>query len=220
MELKYPCLVLDHDDTVVESTPTIHYPTFMEALKTLRPEIHWSLQEYMDYNFDPGFEPLCRDILKFTPAEEAYQEQLWRESAAYMKPPMFPGMSELLTRFHNANGTICVISHSSEMVIAEDYQRLCGFKPDLIYGWERGEGHRKPEAWPLLQILNKTNLKPTDLLMVDDMKPGWIMAKNCQVPFAFAGWGNPSQKAHSFMKEHTEYVFDYVKQLSNLVFSK
>ena len=24
--LRYPCLVLDHDDTVVQSTPTIHYP--------------------------------------------------------------------------------------------------------------------------------------------------------------------------------------------------
>ena len=33
--LKYPCLVLDHDDTVVRSTPTIHYPAFVETLKAL-----------------------------------------------------------------------------------------------------------------------------------------------------------------------------------------
>ena len=31
--MKYPCLVLDHDDTVVASAPTIHYPVFLQALK-------------------------------------------------------------------------------------------------------------------------------------------------------------------------------------------
>lgn len=220
MELMYSCLVLDHDDTVVASTPTIHYPAFMKALKTLRPEIRWSLQEYMNYNFDPGFEPLCRDILQFTPEEEAFQEKIWRDAVVQMKPPMFPGMKELLTRFHNASGMICVVSHSSERVIAEDYRRFLGFEPDLIYGWERGEGHRKPESWPILQILKETNLEPEELLMVDDMKPGWIMANNCQVPFAFAGWGNPVQEAWSFMRKHTEYVFDRVEQLSDLIFSE
>ena len=29
--MKYKCLVLDHDDTVVDSTASIHYPAFLEA---------------------------------------------------------------------------------------------------------------------------------------------------------------------------------------------
>ena len=41
--LRYPCLVLDHDDTVVQSTPTIHYPAFMATLNELRPDVRWSL---------------------------------------------------------------------------------------------------------------------------------------------------------------------------------
>ena len=28
--LKYRCLVLDHDDTTVDSTATVHYPCFVE----------------------------------------------------------------------------------------------------------------------------------------------------------------------------------------------
>ena len=34
--LRYKCLVLDHDDTAVQSTPEIHYPAFCETVETLR----------------------------------------------------------------------------------------------------------------------------------------------------------------------------------------
>ena len=31
--MKYKCLILDHDDTIVNSTATIHYPAFQEYMK-------------------------------------------------------------------------------------------------------------------------------------------------------------------------------------------
>ena len=31
--MRYKCLVLDHDDTVVNSTATIHFPSFVDYLK-------------------------------------------------------------------------------------------------------------------------------------------------------------------------------------------
>lgn len=65
--LKFPCLVLDHDDTVVRSTPTIHYPAFVKTLQALRPDVHWTLEQFIACNFYPGFEAMCRDILHFTP---------------------------------------------------------------------------------------------------------------------------------------------------------
>ena len=34
--MRYQCLVLDHDDTVVDSTASVHYPAFMETLRRLR----------------------------------------------------------------------------------------------------------------------------------------------------------------------------------------
>ena len=36
--MRYQCLVLDHDDTVVNSTATINYPAFVQTLQKLRPQ--------------------------------------------------------------------------------------------------------------------------------------------------------------------------------------
>jgi phosphoglycolate phosphatase/pyrophosphatase PpaX len=64
--MKYKCLILDHDDTAVKSTPDIHYPSFVEALKSLRPEKDISLADFVTYCFNPGFSKLCKDIMKFS----------------------------------------------------------------------------------------------------------------------------------------------------------
>ena len=37
MGARIKCLALDHDDTVVMSSPEIHYPSFVEAMRLLRP---------------------------------------------------------------------------------------------------------------------------------------------------------------------------------------
>ena len=58
--LKYRCLVMDHDDTVVNSTATVHYPCFVEYMEKYQPEIHLTLEEYFRYNFDPGVVPCLR----------------------------------------------------------------------------------------------------------------------------------------------------------------
>ena len=43
--LKVPCLVLDHDDTTVNSTATVHYPAFVEFIKIRHPEVQMTLVE-------------------------------------------------------------------------------------------------------------------------------------------------------------------------------
>ena len=35
--MRYKCLVFDHDDTVVNSTATIHYPSFVAFLEEYYP---------------------------------------------------------------------------------------------------------------------------------------------------------------------------------------
>ena len=63
--MRYKCLVLDHDDTVVDSTASIHYPAFLEALKILRPGVQQiTLEEYFKENFDPGFIEMCQRMLE------------------------------------------------------------------------------------------------------------------------------------------------------------
>ena len=65
-ELRVRCLVLDHDDTVVKSTPEINFPAFLRSLKDLRGTT-MSYEQFVEYNFDPGFYEMCADILHYTP---------------------------------------------------------------------------------------------------------------------------------------------------------
>ena len=44
--LKYKCLVLDHDDTVVQSEATINYPFFCQVLDRFRPGATITAREY------------------------------------------------------------------------------------------------------------------------------------------------------------------------------
>ena len=216
--LQYPYLILDHDDTVVASTPSIHYRSFTDTLKKLRPEVHWSLDQFIQYNFEPGFEKMCRQILQFNDEEMKFQETNWRQWVEKLHPPMFEGMVSLLKRFKESGGTICVVSHSSADIIARDYQEQCGFVPDMIFGWELGPEKRKPQSWPLEQIMKRYDCKPQELLMVDDLKPGWQMAKRCEVPFAFAGWGNPLKEIHAFMKVNADYYLNQVIELEDILY--
>ena len=60
--LKYPCLVLDHDDTVVQSEATVNFPFFEYILAQWRPGRTVTLQEYVDDCCNLGFANMCRRI--------------------------------------------------------------------------------------------------------------------------------------------------------------
>ena len=53
--MKYPCLVLDHDDTVVQSEATINYPFFVYILDQYRPGATITLDEYVEGCCHLGF---------------------------------------------------------------------------------------------------------------------------------------------------------------------
>ena len=59
--MKYKCLVFDHDDTVVNSTATIHHPCFQLFLEKYFPGRSCSLEHYFLKNFSPGFLEMCRE---------------------------------------------------------------------------------------------------------------------------------------------------------------
>ena len=53
--MKIKCLILDHDDTVVDSTATVHFPAHLEVMKKLRPNHPViNLNTWFEKNFDPG----------------------------------------------------------------------------------------------------------------------------------------------------------------------
>ena len=75
--MRYQCLVLDHDDTVVNSTATINYPAFVQTLKTRRQDVHWTLVDFFSYSFEPGFGALCSDSTGISDTEMDIQYETW-----------------------------------------------------------------------------------------------------------------------------------------------
>lgn len=218
--LKYPCLVLDHDDTVVQSEATINYPFFCYILDQFRPGEQITLEQYVNGCFYPGFADMCRQRYNFTEQELKDEYQGWMEYVKSHIPDPFPGIRDLILRYKEAGGIICVVSHSSVINITRDYQTHFGILPDDIYGWDLPEHQRKPSIYPLEQIMKKYHLRPDELLVVDDLKPAWVMCRKADVKIAFAAWSK--QNTPAILQEMTElcdYAFQTPSDLENFLFA-
>lgn len=210
--IRYRCLILDHDDTVAESTPHIHYPSFVEAVRTLRPDTEPpSLEAFVSHCFNPGFNELCRDIMKFTKEEQECQYRIWRSYTKSRIPVFYDGLQKFLKEYREAGGIISVVSHSESQQIRRDYIHNCNMEPDLIFGWDMEENQRKPNPYPIYETMKRFDLDVKDLLVVDDLKPGLDMARKCNAAFAGAGWSHIVPGIRDFMKIHSDYYFNSVE---------
>ena len=216
--MKYKCLVLDHDDTVVNSTETVHYPAFSKSLSVLRPEIKISLEEHIKYNFDPGFSDYCYKILGFTVEEMQFQVDNWNEYVKKHIPKAYPGISEVIKRQKEEGGYVCVVSHSMKDNILRDYRENGLPLPDAVFGWERPAAERKPSPFPLFEIMKTFSLSPKEMLVVDDLLPGKKMADAAETDFAAAGWSRFVPGISERMKEECKVYLPTVKSLYDLLF--
>lgn len=217
--LKYSCLVLDHDDTVVESEKTIGYPFFREILTQFRPGETISLRDYITDCHNIGFADLCRNRFGFTEQELSDEYEAWMEHIRTNVPEPFPGIDNVIRRQKDAGGLICVVSHSSTEIITRDYDMHFGIQPDAIYSWDLPENQRKPNPYPLQDIMDRYHLQPADLLVIDDLKLGWTMAQSAGVDTAFAAWSKADfPELAQEMRQLCRYSFDSTKQLEKFLF--
>ena len=133
--MKYKCLVFDHDDTVVNSTATIHHPCFEEYLERYYPGRTCTLEEYFLKNFDPGFVPMCREEYGMTDEELEVEARFWQDYVKGHIPKAYPGIREIMERQKAEGGLVCVVSHSFDRTILRDYAANGLPVPDAIYGW-------------------------------------------------------------------------------------
>lgn len=213
--MKYKCLVFDHDDTVVNSTATIHYPCFQEYLKIYRPGQSIELEDYFEANFAPGFMPMCVERYGMTEADFDIEVRFWQEYVTQHIPEVYPGMREIMQRHKAEGGIICVVSHSFDRYILRDYEANSLPVPDAVYGWERPVEQRKPYPFPLEDIMARFSLDKSELLMIDDLKPGYDMAKRCGVDFAAVGWANDIKSIERFMRQNCPLYFKTVSELDD-----
>ena len=90
--------------------------------------------------------------------------------------------------------------------------------PDMIFGWEYPPEQRKPGTYALEVISRKYRLKPQEMVMVDDSKPGYDMAKAYGVPFVGAGWATDIPEIRDFMRKNSDVYFTSVEELAEFLF--
>lgn len=218
--MKYKCLVLDHDDTVVSSTAEIHFPCFVEYLKLTRPHLvcEWGLETYLIKNFHPGITSILRDELRMDDAEVEREIDFW---AAYVEnhiPTAYAGIGDIISEFRARGGIIAVDSHSLMKYIKRDFEYNGLPMPDIIYSWDLPQERRKPSPYTLFDLMKRYSLAPDEIIVVDDLKPGYDMARGAGVDFAAAGWAYNVPEIESFMIKNCDYYFKDVSELREMLF--
>ncbi len=217
--LKYPCLVLDHDDTVVQSEATVNHPFFVEYLKEHRPNMTCTLHDYIADCYSPGYIEMCRRRFGFTDAELDHEYAAWKEHIRTHIPAPYPGIGEVLRRYKAAGGILCVVSQSAQENILRDYRTHFDLAPDQIFGWDLEPEQRKPAPYALHKIMELYGLSPNQLLVVDDMKSACAMAHSAGVDIAFAGWGRQEHPAIcAEMTALCDFSFKTVEEFCNFLF--
>ena len=217
--LKYPCLVLDHDDTVVQSELTVNFPYFLLTLDSFRPGATISAEEYADGCYRMGFANMCRQRFSFTEQEILEEYTGWKEYIKTHIPDPFPGIGDVIRKQKALGGKVCVVSHSCNENITRDYSRNFGILPDDIFGWDLPEELRKPNDYALKVIMETDGFSPQELLVVDDMKLAYPMAKKQGVPIAFAAWGRKNCPAIcEEMRMLCDFSFDTPQEFGKFLF--
>lgn len=218
--MRYKALVLDHDDTAVDSTRRIHFPAYLDVMSRLRPhEPLLDLNGFFERNFDPGYVEYLENELGMNGDEIDEEFRVWRSYTARRIPEFYPGMLDFLERFLNVGGYLAVVSHSTQETIERDYRHADreGVRPHLIYGWDQQPHKRKPAPYPVEDARRRLGLSSEELLVVDDLKPGVVMARRAGVDVAGAGWGHNVPEIRTYMQEHCDYFLESVADLVELV---
>ncbi len=216
--MKYKCLVFDHDDTVVNSTATIHHPCFQKYLDLRFPGKVCSFEEYLKMNFDFGFVEMCRSVYGMDDGMLLDETKFWQDYVENHIPSAYDGIRDIMERQTAEGGLVCVSSWSFDYNIRRDYKANSLPEPDAVFGWELPTEKRKPAPYSLQEIMRRFDLEPSDILMLDDLKPGYDMATAAGTNFAAVGWSNDIPEIEGFMRSNCALYFKTVQELADFLF--
>ena len=145
------------------------------------------------------------------------EQEYWKAYASKRVSDAFPGIREIMERQRADGGILAVVSHSFASNILKDYRHNNLPIPDEIFGWEQPPEERKPAPHSLYVLMEKYNLQPKDILVIDDLKPGLDMAVAAGCDFAACQWCYKIPEIRSYMLEHATYCCDTVEDLAELI---
>ena len=212
--MAYKCILIDHDDTVSPTSEKHHYPSFRASLKVLRPNMEITFEEYINYSFEPGFEKFLKNILQFNEEEISIMYKNWQIDTKEKIGIFYEEIKKFLITYKNSGGIIAVVTHSNRERIESDYKYNLDFIPEDIYSWELGEEKRKPNPYPIYDIMEKYGLSNEEILVIDDLKPGFLMAEKGKVDFLWAAWAYKKPQFNEYMKKHAKYSISDLKSFN------
>jgi len=149
--------------------------------------------------------------------ELRHEEEYWR---AYVKnhiPSAYAGIGDIIADFKAKGGIVAVDSHSYTEYIVRDYKHNRLPEPDVIFGWDIPKSKRKPAPDTLFELMEKYSLSPREMLVVDDLKPGYDMARAAGVDFAAAGWAYDVPEIENFMRKNCDFYLERVEDLKKIL---
>lgn len=205
----------------MDSTRRVHYPAHLKSMEVLRPGLKpIDLDTWFRKNCDPGIMQFLLDELQLTPEELVVEHRIWREFTARETPHFYPGFLEALAEYKARGGRVVVVSHSESNVIMTHYRAAAGslgVEPDLVFGWDMEPELRKPNPFPVHETVRLLGLQPRDVLVLDDLKPGIVMARAAGVDAAGAGWAHDISVIREFMRETCVAYFATVGEFAEFV---
>lgn len=193
-KLKKKLLILDHDDTLMDSQHTVHYPIFLETLGMMRPQVSLpSFKEFVQLSNRYGFEAYIRRVYGFNDEEVAKELAFWRKQVPRREAQVFTEVANVVSEFVLAGGILVVYSYSDSSMILSDYRRVFDFEPHDIIGFDNAQAFRKPARAPLLKMMHTFNVKPSECLLVDDMPLLINTAKRTNIEMVGANWSLSSK---------------------------
>jgi phosphoglycolate phosphatase/pyrophosphatase PpaX len=130
----------------------------------------------------------------------------------------YAGIRKIIQRQKDEGGIVCVVSHSYDFNIKKDYEANSLPMPDMIFGWECPPEQRKPNTYALHMIADRYGLAPSEMVVVDDSKPGYDMAREFGADFIGAGWSTDIPEIREFMKKNSDVYLTRVDELMEYLF--
>ena len=218
--MRYKCLITDHDDTVVKSTETIHYPAFISFMKMQGRDMtkQISIEKYLEHNCTGSIIDFYLNEVGLSKELLEKETAFWRECVNNCVPKAYDGLKEILSRFKSMGGKIYVASHSESRFILRDYKENQLPTPDGVFGYDSPKELIKPSPLIVDSVREKWGFSKDEILVLDDLKHGYDMAHSAGVDFAAAGWGYSVLKVEELMAGISKYYLKSVNDLSELLF--
>ncbi|NTV89830.1 MAG: HAD family hydrolase [Clostridiales bacterium] len=204
----YKCIVFDVDGTLI-NTKTEVFRTYKRVC------LEESGREYADEEIIRAYSvPTIKalEVLGLKDIDRANRKYHEYLMVAFRGVKPFEGILEVLETLRRNEAETGLVTSRNRDEVTDDacLQSLLKFFPHVVCASDT-EKH-KPDAEPLLRLLELWGSKPEEAIYIGDTFNDYMCAKNAGVDFALASWG-----AKNTAGIEADYVLEHPAQLLGII---